>query len=69
MFKSEPELEKTRESAINLANELNAEYWEVSAKTGNDKSLITRLITQFILFLIGFSDKAQNCKIFHVLIS
>ena len=27
-------LEDVRESAISIANELNAEYWEVSAKTG-----------------------------------
>ncbi|XP_065663937.1 ras-related protein Rab-36 isoform X4 [Hydra vulgaris] len=37
------DLEETREIAINLANEHNAEYWEVSAKTGeNVRELFTR---------------------------
>jgi len=38
------ELEATRESALDVANQLNAEYWEVSAKTGaNVRELFARV--------------------------
>lgn len=37
-------LESVREKAINLANEINAEYWEVSAKSGeNVKEMFARV--------------------------
>ena len=34
LLQKEHVLESVREKAINLANEINAEYWEVSAKSG-----------------------------------